>query len=833
MSSKTPLRLCFAVLIGLFAVPISANTLSNVLVEKANGRVTVDVRLACSFRYDHHEPRGMTREVVIDLVPVGACQGFNLNQPLLEMQRPSGSELAALSEVEFDVRSGRVSLIARFTESKLLTVSQPDGLRSVQLSFADNGGVKPAFIGAADREGERSVSLPVLKPPASRAAAPRQPVTSSGSTESMVDGAFAINMLTTKDLSTLVANDAGLADKQLYTSLQEIGGVKWQHLRLGFFASEGRAEAALTKVQTTYPEALVIRVDATEFQVAAANPYVQDRSGEQAIVPVPIAATGLSDGRLAELMAQAQEAMLGANYPAAIQMYTKVLREGDTRYAPDALEYLALARERNGQEAHAVAEYRRYLARYPANEGAMRVQQRLDGLVLAGPDESASSTANMPMVGNKSESSRWDVYGGIAQYYRRDVNDYNDEGAQTAQSAILSDMDLIARRGGERFDLASRMTLSNYYDLLSGEQEVGSDTRFYYLYADVADRDLGLSARVGRQTLHTSGVLGRFDGAHLAWQFSPDWRVNLISGEPVYSTSRQTDADRQFYAVSVDAFDIADLFDLSFYYNTQDVDGIDDRDAIGTELRYYGDNLSLVSYLDYDIGYNVLNNFIALGNYTFDNRLTLNATLDYRRSPYLLTENALAGQEVGTIDELLNLFSEDEIRAQAEDRSGELTTVTIGFSRPLYERFQINADVTVSDYTGAPAFGDLAEIDADYYYNLSLVGSSLMKEGDTSIFTLRYLDGGTASTTSFALDTRYPLNDRLRINPRVLLAYRDFTTTNATELLAVPALRLFYRFRRRTRFEFEAGARWSDREVEANSVGATSWFLYTGYRTDF
>ena len=822
------------VLLGLSALPASAETLSNVLISAQDGQVSVETRFTCSFRYDGHEPRGKAQQIEIDLIPVGQCSAFRASEPVLEMRRPTGSEMANLSEVEFNNRGGRTFLVVRFNSPQLFTVSQSAGLRSIRVIIDEPD------TAAGSSAGERSVPPPVipyvspeLQPQPQSSGTARMRVQSAGENDA-ADGAFVINLLTAKDTPAVTSNAAYVDGKQLYTSMMTVGGVEWHRLRLGFFASEGRAAAALEKLRAEYPDALVVRVAAAEYRVAAANPVKRDVAAEPAANSgVKVAATGLSDGRMAGLMADGRNEMLAQNYPAAIQIYTKVLREGDTRYAAEALEYLGLARERNGQTAHAVAEYRRYLSQYPAGEGQPRVQQRLDGLLMS---TSPSSKASSLYAGSERNESRWDVYGGIAQYYRRDVSDYDEQGAQTTQSAILSDVDLLTRRRGERFDVATRMTFGNYYDLLNEDEGTGNDTRFYYLYADMADRDLGLSARLGRQTLHTSGVLGRFDGAHLAWQFNPDWRLNLMGGEPVYSTSNRVESDRSFYGVSVDAFDVADLLDLSFYFNTQEVDGIADREAVGGQLRYYDDRRSLVSMLDYDIGYNVLNSFVALGNWTFDNRLTLNATFDFRRSPYLLTENALVGQNAGTIDELLEMFTEDEVRQLAEDRSGELTTVTLGFSRPLYERFQINADVTMSDFSGTPESTNVPEFagtGAEYYYNLSLIGSSLMKEGDTSIFSLRYLDGSTVTTTSFSADTRFPVTDRFRINPRLLVSYRDFNTTDSSEVLAIPALRLFYQFRRRTRFEFELGGRWSDREMAADSIGSTSWFLYSGYRTDF
>ncbi len=529
-------------------------------------------------------------------------------------------------------------------------------------------------------------------------------------------------------------------------------------------------------------------------------------------------------------MTAGREAIFAEDFAIAIDSYTRVLRAGDTPYAPDALEYLGVARERNGDAAHAIDEYRRYLASYPQSDGAERVQQRLDVLLLP-PGQNEADRADPPPARKASESKDpWEVYGGIGQYYRGDFVDFGDQGSQTLQSAVLSDVDAIVRRRGERFEFESRVSLGHYYDLLSDAKGVGNDTRVYYLYADLADTEHGISGRIGRQRMRGSGVLARFDGIRASWQFSPAWRINVMGGEPIYSVSNSAESDRSFYGMSIDAFDLADLFDLSVYYNAQEVDGIDDREAVGGELRYYDDKRMLVSYLDYDVGYSTLNSFVALGNWTFDNELTLNASFDYRRTPYVLTENALVGQDASSIDELQDSFTETEIRALAEDNAGELTTAVFGFAKPVFDRWKVNADVTIADFEAADT---AVSSDTQYYYSLSMVGSDLLKDNDTSIITLRYLDGVAGSTTSILIDTRYPVSQNFRVNPRFIWSERDFDTVSGSETTFVVALRLFYQLKRYTRFELELGARQSDRDVNATSFSTDAWFVYAGYRTSF
>jgi hypothetical protein len=196
----------------------------------------------------------------------------------------------------------------------------------------------------------------------------------------------------------------------------------------------------------------------------------------------------------------------------------------------------------------------------------------------------------------------------------------------------------------------------------------------------------------------------------------------------------------------------------------------------------------------------------------------------------------LIGQPVTTIDELLLTLTEDEIRQLAADRSASMQTYMLGVARPLFERFQISADVTVTQFDGAPASGGVPEfpdLGTEYYYYVSLIGSSLFTEGDVSILGLRYADGATAQTSTVFLDTRYPLTERLRINPRLALSLRQVSADDSEQWLARPALRLFYRMARHWQLELDVGGEWGSRDSAAESTDTSAWYMYMGYRTDF
>jgi hypothetical protein len=229
---------------------------------------------------------------------------------------------------------------------------------------------------------------------------------------------------------------------------------------------------------------------------------------------------------------------------------------------------------------------------------------------------------------------------------------------------------------------------------------------------------------------------------------------------------------------------------------------------------------------------------IFLGTWTFPDRTTLNATVDYRNSPILTTTNALQGQTVRDIDELLESLSEDQIRALAEDRTAEYTTVSLGASHPFSERIQVSGDVTVTNLSDSEASGGVEAIPGtgnEYIYNLQLIGSDVIKSGDIAIGGLRYSNLDAADIYSFSLNTRYPVNSKWRINPRVRVDYRENSRDDSTQWIGVPSLRMDYRLSRRYRFELEGGAEWSSRKLPdlPNDEDTSSYFVSAGYRIDF
>ena len=344
--------------------------------------------------------------------------------------------------------------------------------------------------------------------------------------------------------------------------------------------------------------------------------------------------------------------------------------------------------------------------------------------------------------------------------------------------------------------------------------------------------------RAGRQTLHNWDVLGRFDGLHFAYNWTPDRRIHFFSGYPVESTRYGLETSREFYGVAVDFDRLIGRWGFSTSLNTGTIDGISDRQSFGFEARYADDRRTLTGMVDYDYDYAKLNTALVLGTWRLDNRLMLTGLVDVRQSPILTTRNALVGQPFTSISDMLAVFTEDEVRQIARDRTSDMTTLTLGLSKPLFERFQINADVTAVEIgatvasAGVPAMPSTGR---QVYYTTTFVGSGLFGARDVNVFNLRYGSSPDFTVSQVTWDIRFPVGQRVRINPRLSYGVWDGSNGLHRETTS-PSFRVLLNFRSRYHFEAEIGkddflrTSVADPTIRESSIGN---YVNIGYHADF
>lgn len=688
--------------------------------------------------------------------------------------------------------------------------------------------------------------------------------------------------------------DLDLGDRLIYVTKTKTKNYTWYRTRLGFFATYQEAQAYAQKLKPLYKEPWIVQLTRDEkkqllageyrtyllnsegtsevtvrrqARAPSANPQFSSRLRQEGpgrlmkvrehnlptlstddttpasddaslpaptgIAPTPEAALTEEEKRLQQLMERARQAMIDQEYNRAIELYNNVLREADNKYTPQAMEFMGLALERKGLDARARRAYRDFLEKYPEDEGIPRVQQRLDALITA-----AAPPKQQLRTRKQAEDPEWNFYGGISQFYRRDENtteiEDNEETTVTRES-LSNDVYLTGRYRGEDYDMRTRFSGGYLADFLESED---SEFRVSTLYLDTQHRESGHAFRFGRQSESKGGVLGRFDGFVYGHALNDTVRVNVVAGFPVdSSTVESINTDLYFYGVNADLGTFGDAWDYNVFLIEQRNDDVLDRRAVGGEVRYFKDRKTLFSLVDYDISYNDLNTFLFLGSWTNESDQTFNLSLNYRNSPILTTTNAIQSQGVNELSELLATgITEDEARQFAEDRTARSRSLTFGMVQPIDEQFQLSGDITVSDLSDTPASGGVDAVegtDTEISYFVQGIGNDLIKVGDIAIVGFRYSDLTNSDRYALSLNTRYPITNEWRINPRVQMEYRVNNDDDTDQWFVRPSFRMDYRWERRTRFELELGGEWSSRELTDNTTETRGWYIVFGYRYDF
>jgi tetratricopeptide (TPR) repeat protein len=773
----------------------------------------MSVQFRCNIEYIAHEPPTSGDHLRIRLEATRMCTGappsiaFNREQ-----HRPIGADAAKLVSLEYDGDSA-AGQILRFDFSEEVRFDRVEAVNdntiTIHISLDPDVPLAPRVASSSSSRLVQQRAEEVLRYVINLESSLRPPATA--------------------DLPT-VKLDAGT---ELFVSQAIIDGETWYRIRIGYFDTADQASRALRNVRAQYPGAWIDRTGEGEATVKLEQPVDATATADTGTVsPAPQA-----DSKTAALMEDARRAMISGELSRAIQIYTKVLQLPANDHQRDAQEYLALARERNGQLAHAKAEYQRYLSVYPDGDGAERVSQRLAALLAgAATDAPQAASASGSSRPSRSSASPWTVRTFASQFYRRDVNQMNDQEEVVSQSSVYSDISVDARRRGERFDFSTRLTGGHRYDLLD-EPQTSDDREFRlsYAYVDLADAKTRLRGRLGRQTRNSGGVLGRFDGLNLTYGLTQRIELEAVAGKPVFSTADGMDDARTFYGLSTKFGPIGENLDLRVFVLQQDIEGLTDRSSVGGEVRYFGENTSVWGMFDYDTEFEELGSLFVQGSWRLPSNFTITGLVDRRQSPYLSLGNALIGQFTDDFATLKTLFTEDEIYQLALDRSAVTTTYTLGLSRPLTPKLQFGFNATQSRIEETPESGGVPSNPRSTYsyYSVDLVASSLFTERDVTIFGLRYAESTTSNIYTLNIDSRFSIGRSWRLSPRLRVDYREITTDASEQWTYTPALRLEYRWGRKVRFELMAGRQFSARESDTLDQDRESYYINAGYQLFF
>jgi len=599
-----------------------------------------------------------------------------------------------------------------------------------------------------------------------------------------------------------------------YYRLTLKSNVKYRYrLRLGFFKSRKETDAALKLVRDQYSDAWIDTVKSEENHLIS-------KWQKRTIAKIP------DERRLIDLMEQARIAMVAKQYKKAISLYTKVVQSNSPAFQQEAQEYLGVARERNGQLAHAKAEYNIYLKKYPDSENIDRVKQRLNALLTAYAVPGKALKENGKVI----KKPEWQHFGVLMQFYDRDEIDTERFGSIVANSTVSTNFNYNARLLNSEYNIKTEVAGTHIYDL---EDTDNNDSRLTSMFADIFSPNQKLYSRVGRQKGRSGGVVGRFDGVDLGYWLSPKYKMRFTSGFPVeYSSTVDSATDKYFYSLGLDIGQIRPLWDLNIFMLQQVADGIVDRNEIGAEVRYRGPSSSLFSMLDYSVEFSTVNYFTTIYNQRFEDASTLDVIFDYRKTPFLTTTNALQGQTgYSSLGDLLVDLTEEEIQALSIDRTSLYKSLTVLHTRKLSKTLEFNADASVSSLSGTVASGGVEAIEGtgnEYSASAGLIANNLFTEFDINIMNFRFSQLDQSDVMMLNLSSKYRLSNAWRLNPRFRYEIRDYDDGRDITRIK-PSIRVNYRRSRNWQFELQFD--WEDKDTDSSTLSEseTSYYLHAGY----
>ena len=438
-------------------------------------------------------------------------------------------------------------------------------------------------------------------------------------------------------------------------------------------------------------------------------------------------------------------------YADAIKLYSSLLSTSNVSLKKQATEMLGLAREKNGQLAHAKLVYQQFLKDYPEDAAASRVRQRLADLLSGqfNPVAVRQTTKQTQRVKRKDPIFN----SAFNQIVAVSGNDHPFQERPIEQALVISSIDMTARfkKGGS----VSRLIFysDHVYDLAENIND-GFDIQSLYYEFRLPKDESYLS--LGRQNSHQGGIIGRFDGVAAAHKLARKWQLELLSGFPVdYGLEDEVQKRKRFVSANISYK--KESYTFRPYSIVQRLDGITDRLAIGEEFDLFNESGFVRQSFDYDVHFKQWNLFSLQGNYRFKNRLSSYFIVDWRRSPLLESSNALINEfRVDTILELQEILSEELILEQAKQRTGKSFFITAGgnidFTKDAFVRF----DLSYSQQEYSLFFDEFAESEKDAQYESSMQAGLLniwKPADDMLVWGLRL--GKTARYSNYESSLRY------------------------------------------------------------------------------
>jgi hypothetical protein len=566
-----------------------------------------------------------------------------------------------------------------------------------------------------------------------------------------------------------------------------------------------------------------------------------------------------------------KEAFDKADYPKAINRMNRVLSLPRNEQTMAAQALIGEAREKNGEIAKARAEYDLFLKLYANSPDAPKIKQRLAALP-------AVDTVRRPtdrVVRRDDKPAEWSFTGNLSSYFFAGQSKQDSGPMKRDQESLVSSASATARLRDSVTDTRIVFRDTDSRNFMRPDRDYN---RVYSAYAERTDREVGYFVRVGRQNPNGGGVLERFDGIAGSYNLNPDWKVGAVYGEAVEFGSP---FKKKFYGGSVELAPQVSRPGASLYGIEQTIDGILNRRAIGSELRYFDGQVTAFGLLDYDVLYKGLNTGMAQANYLDKWGNNYFVSYDYRQSPTYSLTNALSTSGYSSVTDFVNNVGVTQARQLVVESTAVSTMFATGVTIPVGDRWQFGLDYRMSEISGTNATIPLAQMckelqddanpndplcidgprgtlrisemgicQADSYdlvtrtcrassaasgrtnmYSAQAIGTNLFVPNGVGVAYAGYIAGPSYTGQNFGLSYIYPIveNWRLESNARY---YTQKTDAGQNMSQFSPSMKLVHQWRSSLALEGEVGYSESKTTGTSESKNRRE-YLYLGIRWDY
>jgi hypothetical protein len=341
--------------------------------------------------------------------------------------------------------------------------------------------------------------------------------------------------------------------------------------------------------------------------------------------------------------------------------------------------------------------------------------------------------------------------------------------------------------------------------------------------------------RFGHQVRSKSHFLNDIDGMMLSYDLGKI-AINGAVGFPSNNGAQVISAHKQLYGLSADIQQLPDGWNLGGYMVNFKRDNQNDSSTLGTALRFSQENHSFLLKADYDLQYRTLGTFMLSSAWKLLPSSTLSTSVVFHQRNLRTQQLPYLRNSLALIKNWKLGLPTDRIRTLSSDGSPDISALGLSLSHHFSRGIRFNSELAVlnvSNQNDSNILSATPHEHNEYYFNIALSGKGFLLPSEHSKISLRsYLSSQYRHAISM-VNTNYAFGSQWNLKPKLQIDYRDNLLENTTYWTAIPAVKLEYRWRKRSKIHFTTTGKWrkSQNDVEANHT--TSYIVKLGYQTAF